>query len=149
MSVQPLRLTLNVACGVEHAFTVWTTRIDTWWPADHTVSGTADATVVLEPFVGGRIFERTTAGDEHDWGRVTVWQPPTLLGYTWHLRADAADATDVRITFEPAADGTTRLVIEHSGWDRLGARAADWRQRNQGGWATLLPHYTAAIAGRS
>lgn len=147
MTVDPLRLTLDVACSVEHAFTVWTTRIDTWWPADHTVSGDPGTTVLLEPFSGGRIFERTRAGDEHDWGRVTVWEPPTRLGYTWHLRADATDATDVLITFQPAAAGATRLVIEHAGWDRLGARGIAWRERNQGGWAALLPHYAAAAAG--
>ncbi|HEY1571327.1 MAG TPA: hypothetical protein VGG05_08305 [Pseudonocardiaceae bacterium] len=33
------------------------------------------------------------------------------------------------------------------GWAGLGAGGAEWRQRNEGGWATLLPHYTAALTG--
>ena len=39
----PLRLSLDVSCPVEHAFRVWTDRINLWWPADHTVSGRSDS----------------------------------------------------------------------------------------------------------
>jgi hypothetical protein len=70
----PLRISFEVACPAEHAFAVWTSRIGTWWPPDHTVSGEADLTVVLEGVVGGRIFERTSEGVEHDWGTVTIWE---------------------------------------------------------------------------
>ena len=35
----PLRLSFDVACSAEHAFTVWTAGIGTWWPPDHTVTG--------------------------------------------------------------------------------------------------------------
>jgi hypothetical protein len=38
------------------------------------------------------------------------------------------------------------VEIEHRGWERLGADAQTWRDRNGGGWATLLPHYQAAVA---
>jgi len=75
-----LRFTFDVACSPEHAFSVWTTRIGTWWPSDHTVSGHPDR-VVLQPDVGGGIYERTADGTEYDWGEVTVWQPPTRLAY--------------------------------------------------------------------
>ena len=34
-----------------------------------------------------------SSGVEHDWGDVTVWEPPTRLGYTWHLNRDRSDAT--------------------------------------------------------
>ena len=141
----PLTLTFELACSVEHAFDTWTSRIDSWWPRDHTVSAEAGLTVVLERAVGGRVFERTGAGAEHDWGEVTVWEPPTRLSYTWHLGADPAEATEVEIRFRPIGDGGTRVEIEHRGWDRLGAIAADRRGRNQAGWDSLLPHYLAAV----
>ena len=134
-----------MACPPEKAFRTWTERIATWWPADHTVTGEGDLLVVLEPRVGGRLFERTRGGDEHDWGRVTVWEPPRRLGYTWHLRADRSDATDVEIRFVPAGGGT-RVEIEHRGWERLGAEPGrDWRDRNFGGWERSC----RTIAGRS
>ena len=144
MGTEPLRMTFTVDCPAVHAFTVWTARISAWWPADHTVSGEAGLDVVLEPVVGGRIFERTQSGVEHDWGEVTVWEPPRRLGYLWHLRRDRADATQVEITFTER-DGATVVAIEHRGWDRLGALGPDWREANKGGWSTLLPHYIAAV----
>jgi Activator of Hsp90 ATPase homolog 1-like protein len=140
---EPLRFAVDVDCSVEHAFRVWTTGIGAWWPADHTVTGDPAAAVVLEPAVGGRIYERTPDGVEHEWGEVTVWDPPARLGYLWHLRADRSDATDVSIRFVPTEQGT-RVEIEHAGWERLGARGDTWRDRNRQGWSTLLPHYRAA-----
>lgn len=142
---EPLTLTFDVACSLEHAFEIWTERIDTWWPHDHTVSALDDLVVVLEAGVGGRIFERTSAGAEHDWGQITAWEPPTKLSYTWHLRADRADATEVDVLFHPVAARETRVEIKHRGWERLGAAGADRRSRNQLGWSGLLPHYVAAV----
>jgi uncharacterized protein YndB with AHSA1/START domain len=141
---EPLRFAVDVACTVEHAFRVWTATIGTWWPADHTVTVEPAPAVVLEPGVGGRIYERTPDGTEHDWGEVTVWEPPRRLGYLWHLRADRSDATDVTIRFVPTGEGT-RVEIEHAGWERLGVHGDAWRDRNRQGWATLLPHYSAAV----
>jgi hypothetical protein len=143
----PLRIGFDVACSAEHAFTVWTTRIGTWWPTDHTVTRQADLMVVLQSGVGGRIYERTPEGVEHDWGEVTVWKPPTQLAYLWHLRRDRADATEVDIRFLDRGGVATRIEIEHRGWERLGSEADEWRDRNRAGWASLLPHYLAAITG--
>lgn len=145
--IEPIRISFEVDCAAEHAFEVWTSRIDRWWPADHTVSGDHGATVVLERRAGGRIFERTPAGIEHEWGEVTIWEPPTRLGYLWHLRRDRADATEVEIQFIDRGDATTRVEIEHRGWEVLGAEGEGWRGRNRGGWATLLPHFVAAAGG--
>jgi uncharacterized protein YndB with AHSA1/START domain len=91
----PLLTSFDVACSAEHAFHVWTDRIGTWWPSDHTATGQADL-IVLEGGVGGRIYERTSDGVEHDWGEVTVWEPPARLVYLWHLRRDRTDATRER-----------------------------------------------------
>jgi activator of Hsp90 ATPase-like protein len=142
--IQPIRLAFEVACPPDHAFDVWTAGIDRWWPPDHTVTGTDDLLVVLEPRPGGRIFERTPGGIEHDWGEVKIWEPPARLGYLWHLRRDRADATEVEIRFVAAGEGTTRVEIEHRGWEALGAEAETWRDRNHDGWATLLPWFVAA-----
>ncbi|HEY7146902.1 MAG TPA: SRPBCC family protein [Streptosporangiaceae bacterium] len=141
----PLRLSLDVACSPEHAFGVWTERLGTWWPRDHTVTGQPEQ-VVLQAGVGGRIYERGADGTEHDWGEVTVWQPPERLAYLWHIGRDQAGATEVEIRFLARGPGATRVEIEHRGWERLGAEAADWRDRNQAGWQALIPHFLAAIA---
>ncbi len=139
-----LRMTFEVACPAEHAFSMWTDRIGSWWPSDHTVSGSADAAVVLQGGVGGRIYERTPDGSEHEWGKVTVWDPPLRLAYLWHIGRDQSDATEVEIRFVPHGDAATRVEIEHRGWDRLGDDAETWRDRNRIGWQTLLPYFLSA-----
>ena len=81
----------------------------------------------IEPGVGGRIYERTPEGEEHDWGEVTGWEPPNRISYLWHLRQDRADATEVEITFTATeGDGTTVSIVHH-GWERLGARGQERR----------------------
>ena len=142
----PLQMSFDVDCSAEHAFHTWTARIATWWPVDHTVTGQGAITVVMQSGVGGRIYERTPDGVEHDWGEVTVWRPPTRLAYLWHLRSDRADATEVEIRFVAKDSGGTRIEIEHRGWERLGRTAGQWRERNRAGWETLLPHFQKAIA---
>lgn len=146
MIIEPLELSFDVAASAEHAFTVWTRDIGRWWPADHTTSGEPGLTVTLEPRVGGRIFERTVDGRESDWGEVLVWEPPRRLVYTWHLRRTPAEATEVEIRFVATAPAATRVEIEHRGWERLGSEGPSWRERNHGGWTTLLPHYVAAVS---
>jgi uncharacterized protein YndB with AHSA1/START domain len=149
---EPLRITFEVDCPSAHAFEVWTRRIGTWWPRSHTVSGAPDALVTLEPRVGGRIFERTSGGVEHDWGEVLVFEPPHRLSYLWHIRRDRADATEVDVVFRAIGARSTRIEIEHRGWERLGADAEPWRDRNRSAWESLLPHYQALAldpAGRA
>ena len=123
---------------------MWTSRIDAWWPADHSVTGKPES-VVIEPGVGGRIYERGVDGVEYDWGAVTDWQPPNRLGYLWHLARDRAHATEVEINFAPVEPGVTRVDISHRGWDSLGDSALLWRERNQIGWDSLLPHFLSAL----
>jgi uncharacterized protein YndB with AHSA1/START domain len=143
--MEPLELRFSVACPVEHAFDVWAARTSLWWPPGHSVSGAPGLTVTFEPRPGGRIFERTPEGAEHDWGEVLVWEPPGRLTYLWHLRFDRADATEVDITFE--GDGeTTTVTIVHRGWERLGAKGPERRERNRRGWEGVLAHYSRACA---
>ena len=144
--IEPLRISFEVGCPPDHAFDTWTERFAMWWPRGHTVSGHPDAEVVLEPEVGGRIFERTPDGTEIDWGEITAWDAPRRLAYLWHIRRDRADATDVEITFVGLDDGTTRVDIVHTGWERLGADGQAWRDANAGGWASLLPHFKEALS---
>ena len=142
--IEPLRIAFDVGSPPERSFELWTARTSVWWPATHTVSGRSHVEAIIEPGIGGRIFERTPEGEEHEWGRVTAWEPPRRIAYLWHLRQDRADATEVEITFTEAEGVGTTVSIEHRGWERLGARGPMRREQNQSGWAGLLPQYRAA-----
>jgi hypothetical protein len=142
--IPPLLVEVELGCSAAHAFTVWTERFGLWWPPGHTTSGDPDATIHLEPRLGGRIFERTSDGREVDWGEVTDWDPPRRLGYLWHIRRTREVATDVLVHFEDTAPGGSRIRIQHTGWERLGEEGPTWRDANRGGWASLIPHFKRA-----
>lgn len=142
--IEPLRLSFRVACRPAHAFATWTADTARWWPHGHTLSGERGVVVTFEPRVGGRIYERAPSGQEHDWGEITAWEPPTHLAYRWHIATTPDRATDVAITFAPLPDGATEITIVHGGFDRLGPDGPTWRDANQRGWSGLLPHYRAA-----
>lgn len=144
--IEPLRITFDVACPPERTFELWTARITTWWPTTHTVSAAPGVEIIIEPGIGGRIYERTPQGQEHDWGQVTRWEPPDRIAYLWHLRQDRADATEVEIIFAASQSDGTTVSIEHRGWERLGARGPERRETNQRGWSSLLPQFQAAAA---
>jgi uncharacterized protein YndB with AHSA1/START domain len=142
--IEPLRLSFEIDCSAPHAFEVWTARLSTWWPKGHSASGDPDTVVTLEPRHGGRIYERTPAGTEIDWGEITTWDPPHRLGYLWHIKRDRAEATDVELTFIDLGDGTTRLDVVQSGWERLGANGPAYREANTDGWNALMPNFAHA-----
>lgn len=130
--IEPLRFEFEVECPVEDAFDLWTRRTSSWWPRSHTVTGEQGLQVVFEGRRGGRIFERTPAGREVEWGEITVWEPPRRLCYLWYIRTDRADATEVEIRFNGSGDALTRVEIEHRGWERIGPitvphAPASWR----------------------
>lgn len=139
---EPLLTVFEVACSADHAFDVWTRRIGTWWPKDHTVAGVGDVDVLIEAGVGGRILERRADGEEHVWGEITTWEPPSRLGFRWHLGRPPEPATDVEVRFLPQGADVTRVEIEQQGWERFGEEAATLRERNHVGWSSLLPHFT-------
>ena len=144
--IEPLRLSFVVACEPRHAFATWTSRATSWWPPEHTMSHEAGSQIVFEPKAGGRIFERTPNGQELEWGEIVEWDPPRRLRYSWHIATDRAHATDVEIVFRELPGSSTRVEIEHGGWDRLGEVGRSWRDANHAGWDGVLPAYTAWCA---
>lgn len=128
-----LAIAIDVSCTAEHAFETWTAHIDTWWPRDHTVSGDRHTEVILQRELGGRIFERTNVGQEHEWGVLTVWEPPTRLANRWYPGRNPEMATDVDIRFVPSGPHSSRVAIQHSGFDSLENEAITWRERNRVG----------------
>jgi uncharacterized protein YndB with AHSA1/START domain len=143
--IEALEFEVAVQCSNDHAFDVWANRTSMWWPRDHTRSGDPSAVVTFEPRVGGRVFERTPDGTEHDWGEVTVWEPPHRLVYLWHIYGDRSEATLVEITFTAASERTT-VKVKHTGWDRLGEKAEHLRGRNQTNWSDLMKAYVPATS---
>jgi uncharacterized protein YndB with AHSA1/START domain len=148
MRLDPLELELVVVCPPARAFALWASETTLWWPKGHSVSADPELTVTFEPRPGGRIYERTSTGEEHEWGEVLAWEPPHRLVYLWHLRFDRCDATEVEVTFRARdAGGGTDVRIVHRGWERLGSAGPERRDRNRRGWDGVLERYRV-VSGR-
>ena len=156
ISIEPVVKTVAVACTPEEAFRYFTADFGMWWPAaTHSVIARASqfkdtpATIILEPHVSGRIFERSRAGEEHAWGSVLVWQPPTRLAFSFHPGRDDQQAQTVEVTFSAAPEGT-RVVLTHSGWEKLHANARQARDNYEQGWeGVFVAAYPEYIGNRN
>jgi Activator of Hsp90 ATPase homolog 1-like protein len=123
----PIRQSVHVDCPIEDAFRLFTERFDDWWPlASFSVSSDEAEHCEIEPWVGGKVLERTRSGEEHEWGSVTVWDPPERVDFTWRpftaerdRRGERSNDESVRVEFRVEADGT-RVTLTHHGWDWAG-----------------------------
>ncbi|MFI5317036.1 MAG: SRPBCC domain-containing protein [Myxococcota bacterium] len=128
---------------VEAAFRHFTADIGRWWPLKEGMSFGGDRAneIFIEGRVGGRFFERFTDGEELAVGRVTAFEPPARVSFTWRPKTWNAD-TEVEVRFAAEADGT-RVTLEHRGWEKLSDAV---RQANVGydkGWDFALSRFAA------
>jgi DNA-binding transcriptional ArsR family regulator/uncharacterized protein YndB with AHSA1/START domain len=124
--------TVRVNAPLAIAFEVFAEQA--WWPvATHHLAGVPGSEVVLEPFSGGRWFERAPDGTETDWGTVLAWQPPSRLLLTWQVTPDwtydpdPARGSEIEVTFTPE-DDITRVDFTHRHLERYGAQAERMRR---------------------
>lgn len=142
--MDPVFLEFEVEASVESAFATWTERANVWWPRSHSMSQSDGFQVVFEPRVGGRIYERSPDGTEHEWGEITVWKPPERVEYRWHIFLGPDKATDVSVTFTPT-DGGTTVRLENSGFEVFGDSAAERAPRVAGAWGSITQDYRDAF----
>lgn len=145
MNPDAVRHTILVPAPPAVAFQVFTAQIGRWWPRGHSRSGDPATSVALEGWVGGRLFERTPAGAEHEWGRVIAWEPPRHLAYHWYLGSGDELPSRVDVFFADAGDGRTRVAVEHRGPELLGELWARNSPIYDRSWQTVLAAYGAAV----
>lgn len=134
----PIELDALVPCGPDAAFDYFTRDIGRWWPLSrYSCSGERAASVSFEGGAGGMLIEVDVDGHRHVWGTVLAWAPGQQLAFTWHPGKPADAALTVAITFA-AAGASTRVRLVHSGWEKLGATAAEVRASYASGWPTVL-----------
>lgn len=151
-TIVPVRGSILVRAGIEHAFGVFTTGFDTWWPRGHHLREADLAEAVIEPRAGGRWYERSVDGGECDWGRVLVWEPPHRLvlcwaiGSTFEQPADPTIGSEIEVRFTAEGPSSTRVEIEHRGFERHGEDGQALRDAvsRDGGWTELLHLFAAA-----
>lgn len=70
-------------------------------------------------------------------GTVLEWEPPRRLVLAWKPNLADNPPTELQVTFSPDGD-STRVELEHRGWERLGALAQQARQGYGEGWTAVL-----------
>ena len=139
------RHAVRVAARPEVAFEVFTDGIGRWWPLHQGYSHGGDRaeSIVLEPRLGGRFFERFVDGDELQVGEVTVCEPPHRIVFTWRS-PDWEGATEVEVNFA-GDDEVTRVSVEHRGFERIGPDGDATGQNYNSGWITVLGSFAAFV----
>jgi len=149
-----VRVEVTVETSIERAFTVFTERVDSWWPRSYRIGGFENSDVVLEPRQGGRWFERAADGSECDWGRVLTWEPPSHVALSWQIapnftaERDPQRASHVDVRF--VADGADRTIVSvvHSEFERHGEGWEAMREgvAHEGGWPGIMDTYAKLAA---
>ena len=158
-----VRKSVRVQASIERAFSVFVEQMETWWPKSHHIGENPFVAIFVEPRVGGRWYERDTAGKLCDWGTVLAWDPPHRVTFSWHVGPghdqpdwkvdpDPAKASEVEIRFTAEGPGTTLVELTHSKLERHGEGYEQLRAifDGPGAWVDILALYaTAAEGGQS
>jgi uncharacterized protein YndB with AHSA1/START domain len=149
----PVLRTVTVAASRERAFEVFTAQFGSWWPKDYSIGEADMADFVLEPKVGGRWYEVGVDGAECDCGHVTAYEPPERVVLAWQLDAnwtydpDPAHASEVEVRFVTEGPTTTRVELEHRGFENHGdgAPGVHGGVDSPQGWTYCLDLYAKAV----
>lgn len=147
--IEPVRKSRTVPLAQEQAFELFTERIDTWWPLEtHSIALERVTAVRFEGWIGGRVVELTSDGEEHSWADVIAWDPPHRFVLAWHPSPTPDAASILEIRFAPSPSGGTDITLDHSGWEEFG-RDVGTATRNgyESGWDVVLAPFEELGSG--
>lgn len=104
----------------EDAFEIFVQQINVWWPRQGVFpfsfapAETYPGHIRFEGGLNGRFYETFADGTEYVIGRITGWDPPNRLCYTWRDPQWPAETT-IAVSFNAIADGT-EVIHEQSGF---------------------------------
>jgi uncharacterized protein YndB with AHSA1/START domain len=149
---EAVRSMTTVAVSQQRAFEVFTAQFGDWWPKEYSIGEADMADFIVEPKAGGRWYEVGVDGTECDTGRVSAFEPPERLVLAWHLDGhwqydpDPEHASEVEVRFIAETPTSTRIELEHRGFERHGAGAQAVHDGVDRGWSYCLELYTQHLA---
>ncbi len=117
-------LEVTVPLPPETAFDVFVQQMDIWWPRQGVFpysfapSSTSPLHIRFEPRPGGRYYETFLDESEYEIGRITDWDPPARLAYSWRDPSWPGE-TRIALTFASQGDGA-RVIYEQDGFAQAG-----------------------------
>jgi uncharacterized protein YndB with AHSA1/START domain len=144
---------ITVEAPIERAFRVFTEQFDRIKPREHNMLAVDIEETVLEPRVGGRIFDRGVDGSECPWARVLAFEPPERIVFSWDIsprwqvEVDPDSASEVEVRFIAETAQRTRVELEHRHLDRHGPGWEGMREGVGGdqGWPLYLQRFSALV----
>ena len=133
-----LTRTISLNCGIEHAFDVFTDKIDLWWPRGHRKHRDGALRIA-----GDALIDRGPDGTEWTMADIVEIDPPSFLRLDWYPGSPGAP-TEVEVRFT-GDDLKTEIVVTHR---PLLETKSIWPQRVglfERGWSTVLPAFKAYI----
>ena len=119
-----VKLEVTVPLPPEQAFDTFVQGMDVWWPRrgvfpySFAPAGTGPLHIRFEPQVGGRYYETFLDESEYEIGRITQYQPPQRLAYTWQ---DPTWHGETRIALAFTAEECgTRVGYQQGGFEQAG-----------------------------
>lgn len=140
-----------VEAPAERAFEVFTKQFGDFKPPEHNLLEVSIAETVLEPKVGGHIYDRGVDGSECRWARILAYDPPHRVVFSWdidpswQLETDLDNTSEVEVRFVAETSQRTRVELEHRHLDRHGPGWESVRDSvaADGGWPLYLDRFVA------
>lgn len=117
---------LRVKATPERTFQAFVEEIGAWWRPHPLFQTTprAPGRLAFEAGEGGRLTETLAGGKVFEIGRITAWEPPVRLQFSWRQASFPPGLhTEVEVRFEAVGE-ETRVSVEHRGFHQVPAESA-------------------------
>lgn len=117
---------LRVKATPERTFQAFVEEIGAWWRPHPLFQTTprAPGRLAFEAGEGGRLTETLAGGKVFEIGRITTWEPPVRLQFSWRQASFPPELhTEVEVRFEAVGE-ETRVSVEHRGFHQVPAESA-------------------------
>ena len=144
---EPIRRSIDVPWNQQAAFERFTSQFGDWWPRySHSIGGRRIKRLVFECRVGGHIYEEHHDGTRMLWGKVTAFDGPHRVAFTFHPSRKESDAQLIEVRFLPDGVGT-RVDLTSSGWDAMSKAAQRAYGAYRLNWGAALARFADRFSG--
>ena len=135
LSAYDVRLEIPIAASRKRVWTALTKETSRWWPK-HFYTQPDPKGFVIEPHVGGRVYEDWGDGAGGLWGVVIQWRPSEVMQWACDHFPQCGNTGRCIITVELREDGAGTIVHLHdSGYGRM---SDTYTAETASGWTELV-----------
>ena len=154
VKIAPVRKSIRVNTSQAHAFEVFTSRLDRWWPRKASIGSSPLKSNVFEPRLGGRWYQLGEDGSRADVGKVLLWEPPDRFVMSWDINSnwkpDTSISSEVEVRFVADGPNATRVELEHRKFEQMGAEPGEKMRKDvDGGWPGMLDLFKAEAEAKA